>query len=135
MNEKVGCPRALVPKRGGRLYTVNDFLTFLPGRTGVLYKRHLFQVVVTNHAFAMLSKEIMIMCRRVHTQLLHVEADVDAQATDKLHVAMTGSLVGCHQSLSFLQICLPNVQEFILHIPFVHYREMLKIIAWRPQEC
>ena len=73
MNEKVGCPRALVPKRGGRLYSVNDFLTFLPGRTGVLYKRHIFQVVVTNHAFAMLSKEIMVLGRRVHTQLLHVE--------------------------------------------------------------
>ena len=52
-----------------------------------------------------------------------------ARPLRKSKSTLRGSLVGCHQILSFLHICLPNVQEFILHIPFVHYRVLDSIRA------
>ena len=107
-------------KNGGRLNLANDFLVFLP--TDVLTKLVPFQVVVTKHALAMLSREVMIMCRKVHTQLRHIEHDVDLQATNTIHIILARHWDCCHQTLSFMQFCLPSLQEMILHIPFSHCR-------------
>ena len=71
----------------------------------------------------------MVKYRRVHTNWIIIEDDRDAQTTNKVHVAMTGSLIGCSETLSFLKSCLPNLQEMTLHVPFVHYGILGRIQA------